>query len=60
MDNVIGVVHNCIGIADGYRCGIQFRTCSDLQLDQEITEQDLCELEARFEMLGQPEGNPPR
>lgn len=59
VENVIGVVHNCIGIADGYRCGIQFRTSSDLQLDQEVTEQDLCVLEARFEMLGQPEANPP-
>lgn len=52
LDNVIGVVHNCIGLQQGYRCGIQFRTCSELQLDQEMTEQELSTLEARFQKIG--------
>ncbi len=55
LDNVIGVVHNCIGMAKGYRCGIQFRTNSDLQMDQEFTEQELYILEARFKALQQVE-----
>lgn len=51
LDNVIGIVHNCIGLANGYRCGIQFRTCSDLQLDRAPTEAELVVLEERFETM---------
>ncbi len=53
LDNVIGIVHNCIGLADGYRCGIQFRTWSDLQLDRAPTEAELVVLEERFETMAQ-------
>lgn len=48
LDNIIGVVHNCIALEQGYRCGIQFRTYSDLQFDQDVTSASLTELEARF------------
>jgi hypothetical protein len=51
LDDVIGVVHNCIALPTGYRCGIQFRTCSGLQLDQELTEQELGIFEARFKSM---------
>ena len=51
LENVIGVVHNCIGLPDGYRCGIQFRTCSEFQMDQEAIERELSFLEARFAAL---------
>lgn len=46
LDNVIGVVHNCISQRDGYRCGIQFRTRSDLQFDKEMVESALLQLES--------------
>jgi len=58
LDNVVGVVHNCIpqnpsgeGVAagnaetGGYRSGIQFRTRSELQLDQNLVEAELMRLE---------------
>ena len=48
VDNIVGVVHNCTLLGKEYRCGIQFRTCSDLQLDQEATENDLAAMEAHF------------
>ena len=48
LDNIIGVVHNCIALASGYRCGIQFRTYSELQLDQDSTLESLCLLEECF------------
>ena len=48
VTDVLGVVHNCCSCPGGYRCGIQFRTNSDLQLDQALTEQELCILEARY------------
>ena len=51
LDNVIGVVHNCISLRTGYRCGIQFRTCSNLQMDQAFTEQELVILETRFRSM---------
>ena len=51
LDNVIGIVHNCIAQADGYRCGIQFRTYSELQLDKAPTERVLATLEARFKII---------
>jgi len=48
IDEVIGVVHNCVSVQEGYRCGIQFRTSSELQLDQAMVEDELAILEARF------------
>lgn len=48
LDNVIGVVHNCIAQRDGYRCGIQFRTRSDLQFDKDQVETALLLLEGGF------------
>jgi hypothetical protein len=48
VTDVLGVVHNCCSNPGGYRCGIQFRTSSDLQMDRAQVEQALCILEARF------------
>ena len=48
VDNIVGVVHNCTLLGKSYRCGIQFRTCSELQLDQEATEGELAAMEAHF------------
>lgn len=45
LPGVVGVVHNCIRENDGYRCGIQFRTRSDLQLDKDRIESALARLE---------------
>ena len=45
LDNVVGVVHNCHPHEGGYRCGIQFRTRSALQLDQNLVEAVLMRLE---------------
>jgi len=48
LDEVIGVVHNCVSVSEGYRCGVQFRTGSELQHDQAMVEEELSILEARF------------
>ena len=48
LDDVISVVHNCIALPTGYRCGIQFRICSELQRDRGLTEKKLSMFEARF------------
>lgn len=48
LEHVIGVVHNCIAQLDGYRCGVQFRTRSELQFDKDHVEQSLRHLEAEF------------
>lgn len=48
VNDVLGVVHNCCSCPGGYRCGIQFRTGSDVQMDQAMTEQELSILEARY------------
>lgn len=45
LDNVIGVVHNCVSIETGYRCGIQFRLGSELQSDRRAIEKGLQVLE---------------
>ena len=45
LENLIGVVHNCTSSSDGFRCGIQFRTRSDLQHDCNEVEAQLIELE---------------
>lgn len=46
IDNVIGVVHNCVPMDNGYRCGIQFRTGSALQNDQRNVEESLSTMES--------------
>ncbi len=51
IDQIIGVVHNCISQRNGYRCGIQFRTQSSLQFDQNTVECSLRQLEVRFKVL---------
>ena len=48
IKDVLGVVHNCCSSPGGYRCGIQFRTRAELQMDQATVEQELIILEARF------------
>ncbi len=48
LERVIGVVHNCLTLDGGYRCGIRFRTQSRLQFDREVVEARLRELEERF------------
>ena len=48
IDNIIGIVHNCISQEAGYRCGIQFRTHSPLQDDRREIERLLGELEENF------------
>lgn len=45
LDNVVGVVHNCISMDDRFRVGIQFRTKSDLQFDQTYVENVLQSME---------------
>ena len=46
LDNLIGVVHNCISADHGFRCGIQFRTRSGLQHDCNEVEAQLATLES--------------
>ena len=48
VEDLLGVVHNCISLPTGYRCGVQFRTTSRLQLDQLATEANLRTTEHRF------------
>ena len=48
LDNVIGVVHNCTSLPKGFRCGIQFRTTSELQDDKQTVESGLGELASEF------------
>lgn len=57
VDELIGVVHNCIGQSQGYRCGIQFRTHSSMQFDQEMVEARLRQLEARYKALLEAQTN---
>lgn len=45
LDNVVGVVHNCINMDDRFRVGVQFRTKSDLQFDQKDVENALQSME---------------
>jgi hypothetical protein len=52
LENVVGVVHNCIAQDGGYRCGIQFRTQSTLQFDRNLVERTLQQLE--IELLANP------
>ena len=46
LPRIVGIVHNCMPQAPGYRCGIRFRTQSKLQFDREQVEAYLVELEA--------------
>ncbi|MCR9258252.1 MAG: PilZ domain-containing protein [Pseudomonadaceae bacterium] len=48
IHNVVGIVHNCVALKDGYRCGIQFRTASNQQTEQTQTNQCLQKLEEQF------------
>lgn len=54
LERVIGVVHNCLNHAEGYRCGIRFRTESALQFDRNHVEASLAEIERRLEQLADP------
>ena len=56
LDNVIGVVHNCIAQRGGYRCGIQFRTRSALQFDKDLVENTLALLESNFALVAAERG----
>ncbi len=46
IQNVVGVVHNCVALQAGYRCGIQFRTAQ--QSEQMETNVRLQLLEDQF------------
>jgi hypothetical protein len=46
LERIIGVVHNCLPMASGFRCGIRFRTQSTLQFDRMVIEGQLEALEA--------------
>ena len=48
LERIIGVVHNCLDLKTGYRCGIRFRTQSELQFDKSATEDQLAALESRL------------
>ena len=48
LENVVGVVHNCIAKDGRFRCGIQFRTRSEMQFDQDWVERVLLDLESVF------------
>ena len=48
VQNVVGIVHNCLALKEGYRCGIQFRTASNQQAEQTETNIRLRILENRF------------
>ena len=45
IGGVVGIVHNCRESSEGFRCGIQFRTQSVIQLDQAETERQLRQME---------------
>ncbi len=46
VDNLVGVVHNCVHRSGRYRSGIRFRPSSELQRDREQVEALLACLEA--------------
>ena len=52
LDGIIGIVHNCIALDSGYRCGIQFRTSSQRQDNQQQVEASLIRLEDQFKNIG--------
>lgn len=45
VQNVVGVVHNCLALGGAFRCGIRFRPGSALQLDRLRVEDQLARLE---------------
>ncbi len=45
LDNIVGVVHNCVRQSGGYRSGIRFRPSSELQQDSVEVESVLAGLE---------------
>ena len=53
LENVVGIVHNCIAKDGQFRCGIQFRTRSEMQLDQDWVERVLLDLEGVFNDEGE-------
>lgn len=46
VDQLVGIVHNCVRQGDRYRIGIRFRLSSQLQRDRPLTERCLSCLEA--------------
>ena len=48
LERIIGVVHNCLDLKSGYRCGIRFRTQSELQFDKTAVEDQLASLESQL------------
>lgn len=48
LERIIGVVHNCLDLKTGFRCGIRFRTQSELQFDRAVIEDQLATLESRL------------
>ena len=48
VHNVVGIVHNCVALNEGYRCGIQFRTASNQQMERSETNLRLRKLEEQF------------
>lgn len=55
LDNLVGVVHNCVRQGSVYRSGIRFRPGSELQQDRRLVESMLTTLEqvlARSETAG--------
>jgi hypothetical protein len=53
LDNLVGVVHNCVRQGNQYRCGIRFRPGSDLQQDKRLVEAVLAGLEEALLILEQ-------
>jgi hypothetical protein len=46
VNQLVGIVHNCVRQGERYRCGIRFRLSSGLQRDRQLTERRLSCLEA--------------
>jgi hypothetical protein len=46
VDNLVGVVHNCVRQGNRFRCGIRFRLSSELQRDRQQVEAVLACLES--------------
>jgi hypothetical protein len=55
IGGVVGIVHNCRASSDGFRCGIQFRTQSVIQMDQVETEQQLVDMENKVAVDNAPD-----
>ncbi|XOV81815.1 MAG: PilZ domain-containing protein [bacterium] len=55
VHNVVGIVHNCVALAHGYRCGIQFRTSSTDQAEQTETNLRLRLLEDQYAAIATAE-----